>query len=129
MILSLLTGLMTPIGDTPYTYLIKTMMGNSQKYIQEHQMLTWINSPFTIIIAGETLFLAIISKIKLRDLFMICGLVLMSVFSIRHMSLLALIGTICFARVFAMFLANYIISKEKVKGIKSLENMLNDFLS
>ena len=27
--LSLLTGLLTPIGDTPYTYLIKTMMGNS----------------------------------------------------------------------------------------------------
>lgn len=107
MVLSLLTGLMTPIGDTPYTYLIKTMMGNSQKYIQEHQMLTWKNSPFTIIIAGETLFLAIISKIKLRDLFMICGLVLMSIFSIRHMSLLALIGTICFARVFAMFLDNF----------------------
>ena len=33
MIASLLTGLITPIGDTPYTYLIKTMMGNSQKYI------------------------------------------------------------------------------------------------
>lgn len=114
MIISLLTGLMTPIGDTPYTYLIKTMMGNSQKYIQEHQMLTWINSPFTIIIAGETLFLAIISKIKLRDLFMICGLVLMSVFSIRHMSLLALIGTICFARVFAMFLANFNFNVDKM---------------
>lgn len=107
MILSLFTGLMTPIGDTPYTYLIKTMMGNSQKYIQEHQMLSWIDSPFTIIIAGETLFLALISKIKLRDLFMICGLVLMSVMSIRHLSLLALIGTICFSRVFAMFLDNF----------------------
>ena len=104
MIASLLTGLITPIGDTPYTYLIKTMIGNSQSYIEEHQMLSWANSPFTIIIAGETLFLSLFSKVKLRDFFMICGLVLMSIVSTRHLSLLALIGTICFARLFSMFL-------------------------
>ena len=104
MLLSLLTGIITPIGDTPYTYLIKTMMGNSQNYIEEHQMLSWINSPFTIIIAFETLFLSLFSKVKLRDFFMICGLVLMSIVSTRHLSLLALIGTICFARLFSMFL-------------------------
>lgn len=103
MICSLVTGLITPIGDTPYTYLIKTMMGNSQKYIQEHQMISWINSPFTIIITGETIFLALFAKVKLRDLFMVCGLALMSVVSIRHISLLALIGTICFARTFSLF--------------------------
>lgn len=107
MIASLLTGFITPIGDTPFTYLIKTMMGNSQKYIKEHQMISWINSPFTIIIAVETLFLSLISKVKLRDLFMICGLVLMSVMSTRHLSLLALIGTICFARLFSMFLESF----------------------
>ena len=107
MLVSLLTGFITPIKDTPYTYLIKTMMGNSQSYIQEHQMITWINSPFTIIIAVETILLALISKIKIRDFFMICGLVFMSVMSIRHLALLALIGTICFARVFTMFLENF----------------------
>lgn len=106
MVASLITGLFTPIGDTPYTYLIKTMMGNSQDYIQEHQMLSWINSPFTIIIAGETLFLSIFSKVKLRDFFMICGLVFMSIMSTRHLSLLALVGTICFARLFSIFLEN-----------------------
>jgi hypothetical protein len=106
MIASLLTGFITPIGDTPFTYLIKTMMGNSQSYIEEHQMLSWINSPFTIIIAGETIFLSIISKVKLRDFFMICGLVFMSVMSTRHLSLLALVGTICFSRIFSTFLEN-----------------------
>ena len=105
-LLSLFTGLLTPIGDTPYTYLIKTMMGNSQKYIQEHQMITWANSPFTIIIAAETIFFAIFSKIKLRDLFMIIGLSFMSVMSVRHISLLALVGTICFGRVFSLFFDN-----------------------
>ena len=107
MFASLLTGLITPIGDTPYTYLIKTMMGNSQSYIQEHQMLSWIDSPFTIIIAFETIFLSIFSKVKIRDFFMICGLVLMSVMATRHLSLLALIGTICFSRLFSMFLENF----------------------
>ena len=107
MILSTVTGLITPIGDTPYTYIIKTMMGNSQKYIQEHQMMGWIESPFTIIIAFETIFLSFFSKAKLRDLFMICGLVIMSVISVRHLSLLALVGTICFCRIFATFLDNF----------------------
>ena len=107
MLVSLVTGLFTPIGDTPYTYLIKTMIGNSQDYIMEHQMISWANSPFTIIIAVETLVLALISKIKLRDLFMLCGLVLMSIVSTRHLSLLALVGSICYARLFSTFLENY----------------------
>ncbi|MBQ2872707.1 MAG: hypothetical protein IJE89_01755 [Bacilli bacterium] len=107
MVASLLTGLITPIGDTPYTYLIKTMMGNSQDYIQEHQMLSWINSPFTIIIAFETIFLSLFSKVKVRDFFMICGLIFMSIMSTRHLSLLALVGTICFSRLFSMFFENF----------------------
>lgn len=112
--ISILSGLMTPIGDTPYTYLIKTMMGNSQKYILEHQMISWINSPFTIIIALETIILALLSKVRLRDLFMICGLVLMAIFSVRHLSLLALIGTICFARIFTTFLETYGFDIDKI---------------
>jgi len=115
MIGSLLTGLITPIGDTPYTYFIKTAMGNSQKYIVEHQMITWKDSPFTIIIAFETFFFAFFNKAKLRDLFMICGLVLMAIVSIRHMALLALIGTICFVRIFDLFIETLLpIAKEKV---------------
>lgn len=114
MIFSLLTGFITPIGDTPFTYLIKTMMGNSQSYIQEHHMISWKESPFTIIIAGETIFLALISKVKLRDFFMIAGLVLMSIVSIRHLSLLSLIGTICFGRVFSMFLNDYNFDVDKM---------------
>lgn len=107
MILSLGTGLITPIGDTPYTYLFKTMAGNSQKYIAEHQGISWASSPFTIIVAGETIFLALFSKAKLRDLFLIMGLIVMNIYSIRHLALLALIGTICFGRIFGMFIENF----------------------
>jgi len=104
MLVGLMMGFLTPIGNTPYTYLIKTMMGNSQKYIQEHQMLTWADSPFTIIMVIETISFALFSKIKLRDLLLILGLSLMSIMSIRHISLLALIGSICLARTFSLFL-------------------------
>lgn len=107
MLLSLITGLFTPIGDTPYTYLIKTMLGNSQSYINEHQMMTWLDSPFTIIIVGEMIFLTFISKVKLRDLFLVSGLALMSIVSVRHLSLLALLGTVCFCRTFYMFFETY----------------------
>ena len=107
MLLSILTGLLTPIGDTPYTYMIHMTLSNAQEYVQEHQMLSWINSPFTIIILVETIVLSIISKIKIRDFFMIFGLAFMSVMAVRHVSLLALIGTICFARLFTMFFNDY----------------------
>lgn len=107
MLLSTLTGLITPLRLTPYTYLINTMMGNSQSYILEHQMIGWLEAPFTIIIAGETIILALISKVKLRDLFMITGLTIMAIFSARHLSLLALIGIIAYARTFSLFFENF----------------------
>ena len=40
MIICLFTGLLTPIGDTPYTYLYKTMMGNTTQSINEHLPMT-----------------------------------------------------------------------------------------
>jgi len=107
MLSSIVTGLITPLYGTPYTYTIKMAMSNAEEYVLEHQSLGWAQSPFTIIIAFETIFLSLISKVKLRDFFMICGLVLMSIISVRHLSLLALIGTICFARLFSMFFENY----------------------
>ena len=105
-IISLTAGLLTPLHGTPYTYMIKTMMGNSQKYIQEHQMISWKDSPFVIIIILETFFLSFMTKVKLRDIFMVSGLTIMAISSIRHVSLLALIGVFCFARIFFYFFDN-----------------------
>ena len=103
MVISTLTGLLTPLGDTPYTYIYKTMIGNSQKYISEHMALTWVESPFVIIIAVETILLGILSKFKVSDVYMLSGLTLMAITSNRHLSFLALIGTLCLARVFTYF--------------------------
>ena len=120
MLLSILTGFMTPLGTTPFTYSINMSLSNAQEYVKEHQRLGWAESPFTIIIAFETIFLAIFSKVKLRDLFMVGGLVFMSIISLRHWSLLALIGTICFSRIFSMFFETFDVNAdEKVLPVLS----------
>ena len=40
-IICALMGLLTPLGDTPYTYLIKTMQGNTTQNINEHLPITF----------------------------------------------------------------------------------------
>ena len=106
-LISTLTGLFTPIHDTPYTYLIKTMIGNSQNYIIEHQISDFNNGLLPIVLAIEAIIFAILSKIKLRDMFMMAGLVVMALLSTRHSSLLALVGSICLARIFTIFLKHF----------------------
>ena len=43
MIICIFTGFLTPIGTTPYTYLVKTMEGNTTQNINEHQPMTLSN--------------------------------------------------------------------------------------
>ena len=75
MIVCALMGLITPIGDTPYTYLYKTMEGNTTKNISEHLPLTLANN--TDIICMLIIFLAILiftkTKIKLSKGMFITG--------------------------------------------------------
>ena len=50
MLICTLTGLLTPIGTTPYTLLPKLMQGNTTQNISEHQPLTLINNRAMLII-------------------------------------------------------------------------------
>ena len=77
MIICLFTGLLTPLGEVPYTYLIKTMMGNTTSNINEHLPMTLINHMEILVALGVTIVLLVCSKakLKLRDAFMLCGLV------------------------------------------------------
>ena len=43
MAICALTGFLTPLGTTPYTYLIKTMQGTTTQNINEHLPMTLIN--------------------------------------------------------------------------------------
>ena len=109
MIICIFTGLLTPLGDTPYTYLIKTMEGNTMSNISEHLPLTLINDlqTMTVIVLFLLILIFTDTKIKLRDLFMIAGLTLMAFMSRRQVSLFVLVGSFAFAKLLVALIDKY----------------------
>ena len=73
LVICIFTGLLTPLGTTPYTYLFKTMQGNTTQNINEHLPMTLATD--TDIICTLIIFLAILiftkAEIRLCDLFML----------------------------------------------------------
>lgn len=69
MIICAFTGLLTPIGDTPYTLLPKLMQGNTTQNISEHQPLTLINNKEMLTVFAVFIIFLIFTDTKatLRD--------------------------------------------------------------
>ena len=100
MIICLFTGLLTPLGTTPYTYLIKTMQGTTTHNISEHLPLTLVqNLEF---MCALILFIAILTftdtKIRLSDLFMLGGLIFLTFYTRRQFSMFTLVCVIILNR-------------------------------
>jgi len=125
MIICIFTGLLTPLGDTPYTYLIKTMQGNTMDNISEHLPLTLIENK--AILTVFVLFLVILiftdTKIKLSDLFMLAGLTLLSFMSRRQVSMFVIICGFIFIK-----LATSLINKYDPEGTKKMMKGMTDVL-
>ena len=94
MIICAFTGLLTPLGDTPYTYLYKTMEGNTTQNINEHLPMTIIdeNGALSAIVVILAILTFTKTKIKLSDLFMISGLCILMLASRRQITMFCLIG-------------------------------------
>jgi len=109
MIISLFTGLLTPLGSTPYTYLIKTREGKTMEYINEHLPLTLANNNEFLITVTLLLFILILTKVKvkLRDLIMLAGLLLLAFVTRRQISMFVLICNFIFAKFFTDLLEMY----------------------
>ena len=109
MIICLFAGLLTPLGFTPYTYLVKTMQGTTTHNISEHLPLTLVNNMNFMCIL--VLFIAILTftdtKIKLRDLFMLAGLVLLTFYTRRQFSMFTLICVIILNKLINALLDKY----------------------
>lgn len=124
-VITIFTGLLTPLGDVPYTYLAKTMQGNTTQNISEHLPLILINNKNIMIVI--TMFLAILiftdTKIKLRDLFMLLGLVLLSFMSRRQTSMLILVGNFIFVK-----LVVQMINKYDNETYKKIQNFMTGIL-
>ena len=100
MIICLFTGLLTPLGDTPYTYLVKTMQGNTTQNINEHLPMTLSNE--TEVLCVLIIFLAILiftkTKIRLSDLFMLGGLFYLMIITKRQVTMFVLICSVILNR-------------------------------
>ena len=100
MVICLFTGLLTPLGTTPYTYLVKTMEGNTTQNINEHLPMTLASD--TEILCTLILFLAILiftkAKIRLSDLFMLGGLCYLMLASRRQVTMFVLICSVILNR-------------------------------
>lgn len=117
MIICLFTGLLTPLGLTPYTYLVKTLQGTTTQNISEHLPLTLVqNLEF---MCALIIFIIILTftdtKIRLSDLFMLGGLVFLTFSTRRQFSMFTLVCTIILNRLIcAMF------NKYDPEGCKNL---------
>ena len=125
MVICAFTGLITPTGDTPYTYLYKTMKGNTTENISEHQPLTLINN--TEAICTLVILISILTftktKIKLSDLFFVGGLCYLMFSSRRQFSMLVLIGSVVLGRLVVDMITRY--SKN---GLKDVDDVVKNNL-
>ena len=118
------TGLLTPIGDTPYTLLPKLMQGNTTQNISEHQPLTLINNKEMLTVF--TLFIMLLiftdTKATLRDFFMLAGLTLLTLMTRRQASIFVIICGFIFAKMATTFLEKYDKdgTKKIIQGMTSL---------
>ncbi len=108
MIICAFTGLLTPIGDTPYTLLPKLMQGNTTQNISEHQPLTLINNKEMLTVFAVFIIFLIFTDTKatLRDFFMLAGLTLLTLMTRRQASMFVIICGFIFAKMVASFFVN-----------------------
>ena len=126
MIICAFTGLLTPLGDKPYTYLAKTMQGNTTKNINEHLPMTIAEQPE--VLCTIIIFLAVLTftkiKIKLSDLFMIGGLAFLMLESRRQLSMFSLIGSVILSKLIVELITCY--DKELLEKIN--KKILHPFI-
>lgn len=117
MVIAAFTGLLTPIGDTPYTYLIHTMQGTTTGNISEHLPIVLYDSKYVFgyIIATVCLISFTRIKIKLSDLFLIGGLIFLTIMSRRQASMLYCVGIFVINKMISNLIEMY--DKDGIKEI------------
>lgn len=116
-----LTGFLNPAGNGAYTYLVKTLQGNTTGSINEHLPLTLIeNKEFAIAIIIYLLVLIFTdAKIRLSDLFMLGGITFLSFNSRRQVSMFAI-----FCGPILASLLSYLVAKYDAKTFKEIERIV-----
>ena len=126
MLICALTGFLTPLGTTPYTYLYNTMQGHTTNNINEHLPLTLIHDIpiFCTIIIVIALLTFTKCKIRLTDLFMMGGLTYLMFSSKRQSTMFVLFGSIILNRLITNTIEVYL--NDKIEEIS--KKVINIFL-
>lgn len=126
LILSVLMGFITPLKDVPFTYLYKTMIGNTTQSINEHLPLTLIENKPIMLLMMSIIAIIMLTKVKIRfkDLCMIFGLMVLCFISKRQTSLFIVIGNIYITKIFVDALKN-----NRFLNIKNIEKHGTSILS
>ncbi len=117
LLIIMLSGLLTPIHSTPYTYILKSMFGysnfgelKSMGYIAEMQPIIPVQHvSLVIFLIIFIAFLAFVpTKIKLEHIFLILGLLYMTLSSVRYVYLLIPLGCYVICDLISQSSDNYI---------------------
>ncbi len=126
MVIALAMGLLTPIGDTPYTYLINTMQGTTTQNISEHLPIVLYSSiyvfGFIIISVGLISFTKV--KVRLSDLFLLGGLMFLTIMSRRQQSMMFFVGIVVINKMVCQMIEKY-----DSNGVKEILKYLTSILA
>ena len=112
------TGLLTPLGPTtPYTYLIKTMQGNTTNNINEHLPMTLVQHEEILCVIVVYLAILIFTKCKiyLRDLLMLGGLAYLMLRTRRQQTMFILLGSFIANKMICELIQEYF--KDEIKKV------------
>lgn len=117
------TGLLTPLKDIPYTYMIKSIKGNTMNFISEHQAVDLIHTIPTLVIMLIIVSLLFSNKIKmhLQDLFMLLGMTILALVSYKQFP----IFLICIMTIINKLSMQIIPEKIKQKTTNIIEKLLS----
>jgi len=109
MILAFAMALFAPIGDTPYTYLINTMQGTTTQNISEHLPIVLYSSVyvFAFIIVSVCLISFTKVKVRLSDLFLLGGLIFLTIMSRRQQSMMFFVGILVINKIICQIIERY----------------------
>ena len=104
-ILVILAGMINPTGEGPFSYIVNSMTGGTLDIIEEHKPLVLMQSVEFIVflIVAFSILLFTNVKIRLRDLFMLFGLIFLSFYSQRQISICIIVSTIILAKLAYQF--------------------------
>lgn len=122
-IICIFTGLLTPLKDIPYTYMIKSIKGNTMNFISEHQAVDLIHAIPTLVIMLITVALLFSNKIKIRlqDIFMLFGMTILALISYKQFP----IFLICTMTIINKLSMQVIPEKIKEKVTKLIDKLLS----